>query len=323
MLTSCVDKYTPKLEPAPRNLVVEALITNMPEVYTVNITHLQNVASAYGDSVTGATVTVSDNDGNNYPFLEKTRGVYQSNPNVFKGIIGKKYVLKITTLEGQIFQSSEETMMDSPKLESINNIYKDETSGNEGFYVYISFKDLPEEGNYYRWETTFYSIKARCGEINSCCEPCWTIYKKPQNIIISSDENYNNQVFANQEIFIVPYSSRSNAFINIVQYSTSEATYQFWKQMRKQISSVGSIFDPTPTSIVGNIQNIGNKDDKVYGLFSVASKSTTAYTIKRDYIAKNPHFEILPPIPPGPPPPCKPCVEANLTTKIKPYGWSN
>ncbi len=323
LATACVDAYKPSIAPAPKDIVVEGLITNQAVPYTIKIGRLKNVYGSFSDVVTGATVSVSDNDGNVFAFLEKIKGVYESDPNVFTGIIGKIYTLKIVTKEGNIYQSSAEKLNDNPAIESITNTYKDATSGNEGFYVYLSFKDLPEEGNFYRWESTLYSIKPRCGDINPCCDPCWDVYKKPDNIIISSDENYNGKLNSNQEIFVVPYSSRSTAFINIVQYSTSASTYQFWKQLRKQISSVGSIFDPTPATIAGNIENINNKDEKVYGLFSAASISITPYSIKRDYITENPKFKILPPIPPGPPPPCKPCIESSDVTKIKPVGWLN
>ena len=323
LTTACVDAYKPDIAPAPKNIMVDGLITNQKTPYIIRIGHLKNVYDSFGDSVSGAKVTVSDNEGNTFLFLEKKKGVYESDPNVFTGVIGKTYTLKIVTKEGKVYQSSAEKLNDIPPIESITNTYKDATSGNEGFYVYISFKDLPEEGNFYRWETTFYAYKPRCGDINSCCDPCWDIYKKPDNIIISSDENYNGKLNANQEIFVVPYSSRSTAFINIVQYSTSASTYQFWKQLRKQISSVGSIFDPTPSTINGNIENIGNKDERVYGLFSASSISVTSYRIKRDYISENPKFITLPPIPNGPPPPCKPCIESDNVTKIKPFGWPN
>ncbi|HEX8548783.1 MAG TPA: DUF4249 domain-containing protein, partial [Cytophagaceae bacterium] len=248
ILASCVDKYKPDLSPASENIVVEGLITNVAEPYTVKLTRLKNVYESFSDSLSGALVTVSDNDGKTYLFQEKTQGIYQSDPNVFTALVGKKYTLKVDTKEGQKLQSSEELMMDSQKIESVNNVYKDASSGNRGFYVYIHFKDLPEEGNYYRWETTYYPTKPRCGDINPCCGDCWYVRRTPENIVVSSDENYNNKLVESQ-IYILAYESRSKVFINIVQYSTTASTYTFWKELRKQISNVGSIFDPTPASI--------------------------------------------------------------------------
>lgn len=320
LLQTCIEPFDPKIAPAPQHLVVEGLITNQNKSHVIKLSFLKNINIVKAEGLSKADVRVIDNNGIEYVFKEKNRGEYHSDSIQFLAQIGNIYTLKIVTKEGKVYQSSPEKMLPQPTINSIYNVYNDENSEEEGFYIYIDIKDNPEEGNSYRWESTYYSIKPRCRELTTlCCELCWKIYRVPNRIMISEDKYYNN-MNSTMEVFRVPYDSRSSAFVNIEQYSMTTSSYQFWSQLKKQIANVGSIFDPIPSSIGGNMECKTEPNEKVYGCFSVSSYSLISYSVRRDYITRNPITENLPPLPPGPPS-CNPCDESLSSTKIKPTGW--
>jgi hypothetical protein len=209
-------------------------------------------------------------------------------------------------------------MMPQPIINSIHDVYQAGSIEDEGFNIYMDIQDLPEVGNSYRWESTYYTYKSLCFEIYNCCEPCWNVYKKPTSIAISEDRYYNGKSNTTK-VFKVPYETRATAFVNIELLGMNPSGYDFWNQLNKQISNVGSIFDPIPSSITGNVSCISKPNEKVYGCFIVASYSITSYYVKRDYITKNPNFIEQAPIRPSNN--CKPCIESSTVTKIKPFGW--
>lgn len=61
--------------------------------------------------------------------------------------------------------------------------------------------------------------------------------------------------------------------MEVSQYTLSYRAYDFWKQIQQQRSSVGSIFDPPPSEIKGNI--IAEDDSKAaLGFFRASSVAT-------------------------------------------------
>jgi len=59
--------------------------------------------------------------------------------------------------------------------------------------------------------------------------------------------------------------------LHILQFSISEEEYEYWSNVRDLIDIDGSLFDPPPGTLVGNIFNVDDPNDVPVGYFSVAS----------------------------------------------------
>ena len=70
--------------------------------------------------------------------------------------------------------------------------------------------------------------------------------------------------------------------LDISQYYFDDpAIYEYWDLIRIQQTSAGSIFDPLPAPILGNIAAVNNDELPVNGIFWAASKQDTRLPIGR------------------------------------------
>ena len=67
----------------------------------------------------------------------------------------------------------------------------------------------------------------------------------------------------------------------VKQYSITQNAYSYWKNMEAQISEVNFLFSTQPYDIIGNIKNVNNDEEIVYGYFTVASVSEKRIFVNR------------------------------------------
>jgi hypothetical protein len=125
-------------------LIVEANVTNQPGPYTVLLSHSVN----YYDpnifpAVTGASVIISDDDGNTETLTEVSPGKYQTSS--IQGVEGRTYSLKIIA-DGNEYDAAS-TMPYRVAIDSVNFEQRDE--GN-GYRVICKFIDPEGMANYYK-----------------------------------------------------------------------------------------------------------------------------------------------------------------------------
>ena len=92
----CITQFIPETDEDQDLLVVEGLITDQQEVNTIKLSRslplgMKNTAKP----VKGAIVTIIDNSGISYTLTEKVTGTYVTDPAKFRGVVGKKYRLKV------------------------------------------------------------------------------------------------------------------------------------------------------------------------------------------------------------------------------------
>lgn len=147
LFTSCEKVININLDGAAKKYVVEAIVTDEPGSAKVLISQTKN----YDDDnqfsgVAGATVTITDSDGNSNVLTEASAGIYQS-PAV-SGVSGRKYTLKVV-VDGNTFTASS-TM---PAKVNMDTLYvKDEFMfGEVRKLTNVEFKDPSGLGNSYRF----------------------------------------------------------------------------------------------------------------------------------------------------------------------------
>lgn len=152
LFSACQDEIDIDLNSSSPQLVVEAIVTNLPEAHTVKLSRTVNFSDANTfPAVSNALVIISDNAGLVDTLTETTPGLYVS--EVWQGQPGYTYTLTIT--EGGKNYTSTSTMPALVPLDSIGFV-KNEFNfggGNEPAYFSVpKYTDPATEGNRYRFK---------------------------------------------------------------------------------------------------------------------------------------------------------------------------
>jgi hypothetical protein len=75
--------------------------------------------------------------------------------------------------------------------------------------------------------------------------------------------------------------------IQVRQYALDKNAYQFWNNLQTSNETSGSLFDPQPSEIKGNIMNINDSQEPVMGYFDIYEIKKKRIFIDRDEIPLN------------------------------------
>jgi hypothetical protein len=119
IFTSCEKVIDVDLKNAEPKIVIEGIVDNSGKPASVKITKTVSFSNtAAAPTISGATVSISDNVGNNYTLLETTPGVYTNATLV--GQIGKTY--NLTVQSAGITYTGKSTI---PRQAPIDTLYQE------------------------------------------------------------------------------------------------------------------------------------------------------------------------------------------------------
>jgi hypothetical protein len=288
----CVTKFIPEISENKNLLVVEGVITDQPEPYLVKLSLSSSISESLKQTaITGAQVSVSDDQGNLFFFLETTPGIYQSNPGEFVGIPGRKYRVHINTnSELTNYNSYESQPAELLSVPPIDSLYyekvvikeKDEFTGQrvEGCQVFLNSFDQTGKCRYYRWdfdETWEFRLPFPV-ENNTC----W-VSMPSDAIVLKSTAAYSESRITKFPLNFIDNSSdrltvRYSALVN--QYSVSRDEFFYWEKLRNITQNIGGLYDMIPSSVQGNVTCIDDPVEPVLGYFSVSGKSSKRVFVK-------------------------------------------
>mgnify|MGYP001316476617 CR=1 FL=1 len=275
-------------------LVVDGFITNEPGPYRIRLTYTSNANQPEILPVTGCEVIIDDNTGNTEILIEKEPGNYYTSESGIIGIIGNQYKLSIKTPEGKEYTSEFQEMkaavgIDSiyAKTEFIPNI--DFPYGIPGYMFYLDTKPTNEQQNYFLWgmtETYKYDIDYELGYIidkygdqitNTLAfdtiETCWKT-ESVKYISTGTTANLtNNQLFNKQLYFVSTETKKLTKRYSVLvkQYTIDKQAFQYWDEVRKQITNENILTTSQPYNVNSNIFNTSDNEEKILGYFTVAS----------------------------------------------------
>jgi hypothetical protein len=345
-------------------MTIEADIADDPELCKIRITGSANrILSVLAQPVTKAEVYILDNNGVKTIFKEaaKPLGTYLP-PAGFVGKVGASYKLFVRTLIGNQYESTVETMKAVPEIE--NTIVRFEAfeqyakvdPRRAGFTVYLDFKDLPNQGDYYMWNWKHYEKAQICKTctdgarfdfvrtldcvaprfpndniLNYLCDGnCWDISTNT-DLNVFSDVLTNGQRVVGRQVARLPFDGYGFYYFRLEQRSVTKNTYSFYQSLISSVQSSGSLFDvPAETRFSLNIKSVTKPEERVLGIFNVFSVRKKIFNIDRRIGVPEGYtpmtFSIPGEIyscPPGSAN-CQdrtPCVEGSTRTKITPEGW--
>ncbi|WP_151086146.1 DUF4249 domain-containing protein [Hymenobacter baengnokdamensis] len=300
-LGSCIEPYTINTPAAAQTYLVVDGFINTQGSTVIKLTRTQALAAKGSVSVEPkATVYIQDDLGRHYPLTESPAGTYSSPTQTLDPT--RKYQLSITTAKGRAYLSDLIEAKTTPPIDRVS--WKLE---NQGLQVYVSAHDPASNTHYYRWDysetwaftaayfsvVTFKDTNAnppapyvvpRTEDIYHCwhTEPSTSI-KQNTTATLSQDvvSDYPLQ-------FLAFPSERFQSLYSILvrQYAQTQAEYDYWEILRKNTESVGTINDPLPSQLTGNVHSLSDSSEPVLGFVSAHSVVEQRLFIARDELPK-------------------------------------
>jgi len=283
LVESCIVPFAPpEVASADRFLVVDGFLnTNGKDSSRIQLGYTQ-VVSNKNTFLTElkATVTVEGNKGSIFTFTEIGKGLYRLAPRTLNE--AEQFRVRVKTVGKKEYISDYEAVKQTPPIESITYQVADDKSG---VYFYVNSQDPLNKTNFYRWRfeetyeyhTPFQSIlevknKAiidRAASINRC----WKT-EKPATILLASTTKLSKDVVRDFPIVFVPSASgklHDKYSILIKQIGLTAAGFEYWSALAKTTETTGSLFDPQPSQVTGNIKCVTNPQELVFGFFSAVT----------------------------------------------------
>ena len=294
VISGCVDEVQLPARSVASRLVVEGLVTNEKPPYTVKLTFTGQYNSLiYGQNeipVNGATVSITEIGGRTVILSQDalTPAYYWMYDSTFVGQSGKSYQLKIILPGGETYISEPELLNPVSEIDRIYAEYRPRADAEvytpDHYQILLDTKDPASAGNYYRWSGYGYVPRLSTGEpigFGFCCKWCWVpVYGSRSEVL--SDVLVNGNSISRRPIMLSPVYYVGRHYIEVRQYSLTKSAYQFWVKFEEQRKRTGSLFDPLPASIEGNVHREDDANVLALGYFGSSGVSTRRLTIPGD-----------------------------------------
>ncbi|MEI9806715.1 MAG: DUF4249 domain-containing protein [Bacteroidota bacterium] len=285
-LCSCREEFKPPAVSSPNTyLVVEGVLNIGPGSTTIRLTKTFRLNdSARLRPETNARLQVEKDDNTVYLLAETGNGYY-SGTNLNLQVNGK-YRLRIKTAAGKEYLSDYSTGRSTPPIDSIGWRYT-----TEGVRIYANTHDPANSTRYYRWDyDETWEIRSNYVNylkvVNGAYVPrifpqddvsvCWK-YAASTNILISSSAQLQSDVISEAPLAFIPRGTERLGVrysMLVRQYAIDKEAYTFLEQMKRNTESIGTVFDPQPSEIYGNIRCVSTPDEPVIGYVTASAVQT-------------------------------------------------
>jgi hypothetical protein len=318
VLAGCSEIYEPDIETVEPFIVVEGSITTKPGYSYVYLSKSRSYnESPYFEGVAGATVWVSDDDGNSLVYEPVNLGVYalfQEEGNIAS--VGNTYTLTIITTDGDTLQSTPQEITQCPEIRSIfceydqKSILSEDSYGDvleityDGININMETDGLLSSGNFYIYNwlgyeehaaniqyqpeggapSTFDIYRHRklngkyTSVIHTANADLYNEYRlRDEKLVFIAQEDMTNYTPIYPDSFTLINNRFDGLLFRLQQLSISGDAYKFYNDIEKQLAAEGHLFDPISPQIIGNISCTNDETVKVIGIFS-ASDVTEKYS---------------------------------------------
>ena len=294
IFVSCTKPYMPEVTTINNNLlVVEGHINVGSDSTIITLSRTQLISDKNKNRPEiGAVVTVESDANDKYVLPEKSPGKYAA--PALNLSVTKKYRLSIRTTKSVTYLSDFVEAKITPPIDSLNYQVM-----QNGVQLFVNTHDDDNQSIYYRWNYTetweffsaYYSFLIWKGNtmqqrdiINNDISRCWGTNSNSPITLGSTAKLGRDIVYNGPLTFLNSDSEKLSSKYSILvrQYALTKDAYEFWEELKKNTESLGSIFDPQPSQIGGNIHNVANANEPVIGYVSAGT-----FQEKRIFILKD------------------------------------
>ncbi|MCE7067863.1 DUF4249 domain-containing protein [Dyadobacter sp. CY326] len=285
VIYSCIEPFNPPEVNNPESfLVVDGFLNVGGDTSKIILRNTQNT----NDEVKplnegGAKLVAEAESGETYNFEELDNGIYVLPPVNFN--MSTKYRLRIKRSNGREYLSGYVVASKTPPIDSLT--YRVDRNRN-AMLVYVNAHDATNNTRFYRWrfeetyeyKSAFFSglvrdpetetIIARRDDINTC----WTTLES-KDIKLGSTIKLNQDIIKDLPINVIDIATNKLYFkysILVRQYALSQEAFEYWTDLAKTTQGTGSLFDPQPSQVTGNIRNVADAKELVFGYFSASTE---------------------------------------------------
>jgi hypothetical protein len=291
----CVDPINLKIDGNGGTLVVDGWITDLPGPYTIRLSRSipydnSKPMKVYTIPEKNAVVTIVDNLGNINPVPETiVAGTYSA--SAVTGVPGRSYQLRITTTNGSQYHSTFDEIKPVPPIDALEYEYTvtetlfinangaARTQKLEAFALYAVVSDPQVAENFYRWQVDgifeFFSVS------DFLPTHCWAPVTRLESKLVIADDEFTDGHTFRQYLANVPYDRPTYYLVKVRQQSLTREAFDFTKRISVQQTSTGTLFDPPPAPIIGNIVCDTNPAETVLGYFGASSVAVRNILINR------------------------------------------
>jgi hypothetical protein len=315
LFASCKEEFEPSTIAGQRNLlVVEGFINTGGGTSVIKLTRTTDLKDAKKlVPEAGAVLGIEGENGSLLESVSGDNGVCTLSTGSLNPI--QKYRLKIKTKNGKEYLSDFLENIISPQFTIGYN------AENGGVRVYVSTNDVTNKLRNFSWafdetwefhskfpsplEVVNGAIVFRDPSIN--INTCWKSNNSKQILIASTENLSETKIDQFPLLFLSSESEKVKVQykIKVMQYSITKAAYTYLSKMKKSTEDTGTIFDPQPTEIKGNIRCVSDPDEMVVGYLSAGKPSEKTLYLKK---------EMMPPV--------SPSTTASGCSEIDAYGYN-
>lgn len=279
IVSGCIDPYSPSVSRDQIEiLVIDGFINATDQSATVKLSRTITLSS---DNVfpkeREALVSILNEAGESTKLPETDAGIYKAQNLTLSTSV--RYKLHVETKDRNIYESDFITLTQAPHLDSITW-----STDSKGLTIYVNAHAANENTRYYQWDyqetweytSVFNSNLKHVGDLVVNRPPEESIYfcwnnQPASSILIGSTVRLTHDVISNFPLTFIPSGSVKTSrkySILVQQKALTQEAYQFWSQLQKTTENLGGLFDPLPSQVLGNFQNIQNVTEPVLGYFS-------------------------------------------------------
>jgi hypothetical protein len=282
LMVSCLDPYQPPVTDEEVNfLVIDGFVNTSTGTVDVTLSRalvLWKVATP--EPEIGAQVILEESGGNSYTLAELPQGKYTlASPAI---VAEQEYRLYIRTQSGKEYRSQYITPQQSPAIADV-----DWVPTEDGIMITVDTRDATHQTQYYRWDfvetwayksayPSDYKLDGGVPVLRTAEERIYQCYRSIPSVKINTatTTRFSEDRIDDYELtFIKAGSQKVSEIYSILvnQYALSKNAYEYWEQLKSTTETLGSLFDPQPSRVSGNIRNINDPAEPVIGYFDGGS----------------------------------------------------
>ena len=268
LLPGCIDPFTPPtLSAPPSYLVVDGFI-NSQGSSTISLSRTYAIALAASPPVeSSAVVFIEAQSGLRYPLRESAvKGTYVSDRLALSS--ADTYRLHLTTASGKEYASAYVPVKTTPPIDTVAW----RATGN-ALDIAVSTHDPANATRYYRWEYAetweivppyVPSLEFSGSRLRPLSVPypalCWRT-TRGTTVQLATSAALSQDVVAAYPLRQLPSTAPQllrRYSLLVQQHALTKDEYQYWELLRKNTESLGTLFDPQPVQLTGNVRGLGS-----------------------------------------------------------------
>ena len=307
IITSCVDPISFETSSEIGEVVFYGEFNQFSENHVINISRTSNFGSMTVPE-SEADVQIFDNLGNNAAYVEQDSGTYELEAESFPGVVGRFYHVEITLINGIVFISSPQQLLQPVEIDDIYFKVEPEqvlsSSGNQVDQAFINIyidTPLPQEAHHvggiqWKVEEAYSFTDLQCHPFFDFATTCYFRIPVENTEIKMFEIDGNSQGSLNKYLVHSRILAPDDEFLERHYFSVYQKTlpidaYKYWEKVKIVANQSGDLFDQPPARVFGNIRQKENPNKRALGYFEVSGTSlrrisTLPYLIGDNYIVE-------------------------------------